>query len=188
MFASDENNEKPLLTSIRITSSTNPRTSMTTDNLIKNAGQQTPETLIQQTSERVEALLKEMYPYYASFGDGTFTIRQGSSIVSITVRPFTENDTCVECTANVVYGAEITPDMMRFLLRKNAELHFGGFGLLFDGTVIFSYSFPGMHLDKEEFQTALYSVAIISDYYDDEIVSAAGGKRAADMAIIDLDA
>jgi hypothetical protein len=161
---------------------------MTTENLLKDAGKQTPDELINQTIERVETLLKEMYPYYASFGNGAFTIRQGSSIVMITVRPFTETDTCIECMANVVYGAEVTPDLMRFLLRKNAELHFGGFGLLFDNTITFSYSFPGMHLDKEEFQTALYSVAIISDYYDDEIVNAAGGKRAADMAVIDLDA
>ncbi len=162
---------------------------MTTENLLKTeADKQTPDAMMKVTIERVETLLREMYPYYASFGDGSFTIRQGSSIVGIMVRPFTENDTCVECTANVVYGATITPDLMRFLLRKNAELHFGGFGLLFDNTITFSYAFPGMHLDKEEFQTALYSVAIISDYYDDEIVTAAGGKRAADMAVIDLDA
>jgi hypothetical protein len=161
---------------------------MTTDQLIKAEVHQTPQTLVQQTIERVEAMLQEMYPYYASFGDGAFTIRQGSSIVMITVRPFTETETCIECTANVVYGASLTPDLMRFLLRKNAELHFGGFGLLFDGTITFSYSIAGMHLDKEEFQTALYSVAVISDYYDDEIVTAAGGKRAADLAVIDLDA
>jgi hypothetical protein len=161
---------------------------MTTENLIKETGKQTPDELVQQTIERVEGMLKEIYPHYSSFGNGSFTIRQGSSIVMVTVRPFTENDTCVECMANVVYGAEITPDLMRFLLRKNAELHFGGFGLLFDNTVTFSYSFPGMHLDKEEFQTAVYSVAIIADYYDDEIVSAAGGQRAADVAVVDLDA
>jgi hypothetical protein len=148
----------------------------------------TPEQMLQQTITRVEEMLKEIYPDYASFGDGSFTVRQGSSIVSIVVRPFTEHDTCVECTANVVYGAELSPAIMKFLLRKNAELHFGGFGLLFDGTITFSYSFPGMHLDKEEFHTALMSVAIISDYYDDEIVAVAGGKRAVDMNIVDLEA
>jgi hypothetical protein len=148
----------------------------------------TPEEMIKQTTARVETMLKEIYPDHAGFGDGSFTIRQGSSAVSIIVRAFTESETCVECTANVVYGAEISPAIMKFLLRKNAELHFGGFGLLFDGTITFSYSFPGMHLDKEEFQTALTSVAIIADYYDDEIVAAVGGKRAADMNIVDLEA
>ncbi|MBD1206841.1 MAG: hypothetical protein H9535_00300 [Ignavibacteria bacterium] len=159
----------------------------TQDFLTKTHGDSTPEDLLKQTTATVEKLLKEVYPDYSSFGDGSFTISQGSSMVSITVRPFTANETCVECTANVVYGAEISPAIMKFLLRKNAELHFGGFGLLFDGTITFSYSFPGTHLDKEEFHTALTSVAIISDYYDDEIVAAAGGKRAMDMNIIDLE-
>jgi hypothetical protein len=161
---------------------------MTTDSLIKQTGKATPAELLVATTKRVEALLKELHPSYASFGDGSFTISEGSSVVMITVRSFTEDDTCIECTANVVYGAEISPDLMRFLLRKNAELHFGGFGLLFDNTITFSYSIAGMHLDKEEFQTALYSVAIIADYYDDEIIAAAGGKRASDLTVTDLDA
>lgn len=160
----------------------------TQDFLTKTHGDATPEELIKQTTASVEAMLKDIYPDYASFGDGSFTITQGSSVVSIVVRPFTPNETCVECTANVVYGAEISPAIMKFLLRKNAELHFGGFGLLFDGTITFSYSFPGTHLDKAEFHTAVTSVAIISDYYDDEIVAAAGGKRAVDMNIVDLEA
>jgi hypothetical protein len=160
----------------------------TQDFLSKTHAEPTSPEMLKQTAARVEEMLKEIYPDYISFGDGSFTITQGSSVVSIIVRPFTAHDTCVECTANVVYGAEISPAIMKFLLRKNAELHFGGFGLLFDGTITFSYSFPGMHLDKEEFHTALMSVAIISDYYDDEIVAAAGGKRAADMNIVDLEA
>jgi hypothetical protein len=160
----------------------------TQDFLSKTHGEPTSAEMLKQTAARVEEMLKEIYPDYTSFGDGSFTITQGSSVVSIIVRPFTAHDTCVECTANVVYGAEISPAIMKFLLRKNAELHFGGFGLLFDGTITFSYSFPGMHLDREEFHTALTSVAIISDYYDDEIVAAAGGKRAADMNIVDLEA
>ncbi|MCS6807454.1 MAG: hypothetical protein RML40_02080 [Bacteroidota bacterium] len=160
----------------------------TQDFLTKSHGDATPEELLKATAVKVEEMLKEIYPDYTSFGDGSFTITQGSSVVSIIVRPFTATETCVECTANVVYGAEISPAIMKFLLRKNAELHFGGFGLLFDGTITFSYSLPGMHLDKEEFHTAVQAVAIISDYYDDEIVVAAGGKRAVDMNIVDLEA
>jgi hypothetical protein len=103
----------------------------TQDFLTKTHGDSTPEELLKKTATHVETLLKEIYPDYASFGDGSYTIIQGSSMVSIVVRPFTAGETCVECTANVVYGAEISPAIMKFLLRKNAELHFGGFGLLF---------------------------------------------------------
>jgi len=36
-------------------------------------------------------------------------------------------------------------------------------------------------MDKNEFETSLKAVALISDYYDDEIVSIAGGKRGIDL-------
>lgn len=141
----------------------------------------TPGELIQQTIEKVSNYLKEIYPNHISFGDGTFTIARGSSQVMIVVRPFTDTESCVECISNVVTSANVTPDLMRFLLRKNSELHFGAFGLLFDDTITFSHSLPGANLDPNELKTAVDSVAIISDYYDDIIVELAGGKRASDI-------
>ncbi|MFM8438469.1 MAG: T3SS (YopN, CesT) and YbjN peptide-binding chaperone 1, partial [Candidatus Kapaibacterium sp.] len=83
--------------------------------------------------------------------------------------------------AHVVSEADVSPELMKFLLRKNAELHIGGFGLLFDDTVVFSYAVTGTHLDRNELVTAIAAVAIIADHYDDEIVALAGGKRASDI-------
>lgn len=141
----------------------------------------TPENLINETVAKVENILNNNFPDHLSFGNGSFTISRGSTQVMIVVRPFTDTETCIECTANVVIGANITPDLMRFLLRKNAELHFGSFGLLFDDTIIFSHSITGTNLDANELTTTLNSVAIIADYYDDIIVELAGGKRSADI-------
>ena len=98
----------------------------------------------------------------------------------IVVRHFVKNETIVECMSNVVTGANVTPEIMKFLLRKNAELHFGSFGLLFDDTITFSHAITGTNLDDNELITTLNSVAFISDYYDDVIVEMAGGKRASD--------
>jgi hypothetical protein len=39
---------------------------------------------------------------------------------------------------------------MQFLLRKNAELHFGAFGLLFDNTIVFQHSIAGSNVDGNE--------------------------------------
>jgi hypothetical protein len=86
----------------------------------------------------------------------------------------------VEVTAQVVTGATMSSDLMHFLLRKNAELHFGSFSLLFDDTIMYSYSLAGSTLDAHELEAAVTSVAVIADHYDDEIVAMAGGKRAAD--------
>lgn len=146
----------------------------------------TPQELIDMTIRRVNDILKEEFPDYLSFGNGSFTISRGSTQVMIVVRPFTSDETCVECLANVVTETEITPELMRFLLRKNAELHFGSFGLLFDDTITFSHSIAGTNLDANELITTLNSVAVIADYYDDIIVDLSGGKRAADV-IEDLD-
>lgn len=141
---------------------------------------ETPKELMDQTIVKVNDILKEYFPDYLSFGNGSFTISRGSTQVMIVVRPFTNEETCVECMANVVTGTEITMELMRFLLRKNAELHFGSFGLLFDDTITFAHSIAGTNLDANELITTLNSVAVISDYYDDIIVDLSGGKRAKD--------
>jgi len=98
----------------------------------------------------------------------------------IIVRPFTQDDACIECISNVVTGAKITDELMKFMLRANSELHFGGFGLMFDDTITYSHSFSASCLKNNELQITLDSIAAIADYYDDIIVEAAGGKRAID--------
>ncbi len=141
----------------------------------------TPQELLDKTIERVESIIKDKFPDYLSFGNGSFTISRGSTQVMLIVRPFTNDDTSIECMSNVVFGAKITEDLMKFLLRKNAELHFGAFGILFDDTISFSHSISGANLNENELINTLNSVATIADYYDDIIVSVNGGTRAQDF-------
>jgi hypothetical protein len=56
---------------------------------------------------------------------------------------------------------------MEFLLRKNATLHFGAFGLAFDRTLVFSHSIAGRNLDYNELRATVETVGAIADYYDD---------------------
>lgn len=141
----------------------------------------TADTLIIETQHAVRDVLSARFADHIDFGDGTFAIPHGSSSVSIVVRPYTETDPIVELTAQVVSDANITPELTHWLLRKNAELHFGGFGLLFDDTIVFSYAISGARLDANALEAAITSVAVIADHYDDEIVKMAGGKRAAEQ-------
>lgn len=140
----------------------------------------TPDAIIESTRANVAAILKERFPQTVDFSDGSYALSYGSSSVGVVVRRYTETDTMVEIMAQVVSGAEITPELLKWLLRKNAELHFGAFGLLFDDTIIYTYSLPGSKLDASELEAAVTSVAVIADHYDDEIVKMAGGKRMAD--------
>lgn len=140
----------------------------------------TPRLLIDETISKVTKILNKKFTDYLVFDRGSYTIARGSTQVMIIVRPFTEDDTAVEFIAQVVTDANIDEKLMKYLLRMNAELHFGAFALLFDDTITFSHTIAGKNLDENEFLTALNSVAVISDHYDDEIVAIAGGKRAKD--------
>ncbi|MFM7773394.1 MAG: T3SS (YopN, CesT) and YbjN peptide-binding chaperone 1 [Candidatus Kapaibacterium sp.] len=133
------------------------------------------------TRSQIIRILDDAYPEYMKFDDGVYAVTRGSTRVMIAVRPFTQEECMVEVTAHVVSEADVSPELMKFLLRKNSELHIGGFGLLFDDTVVFSYAVTGTHLDRNELVTAIAAVAIIADHYDDEIVALAGGKRASDI-------
>ena len=137
--------------------------------------------ILQDTRSRVIRILDDAYPEYMTFEDGVFAVTRGSTRVMIAVRSFTAEECMVEVTAHVVTGATMSLELMKFLLRKNAELHIGGFGLLFDDTIVFSNSITGTYMDRNELITAIAAVAIIADHYDDEIVAIAGGKRASDI-------
>lgn len=134
-------------------------------------------TDIQSTLREV---LTSRFPDHIDFGDGTYAIPHGSSSVSIVVRPYTETDSIVELTAQIVSEATISQELLHWLLRKNAELHFGSFGLLFDDTIIFTYTLPGSVVTATALEAAITSVAVIADHYDDEILKMAGGRRVAD--------
>jgi hypothetical protein len=137
--------------------------------------------LLDATRLRVGGMLAEHFADVIDFNDGSWAIPHGSTSVMVVVRPFTETDTVVELIAQCVTGATMNVELATWLLRKNAELHFGGFGLLFDNTVVFTYAIPGNALSAQELESAVASVAVIADHYDEEIVALGGGMRYADL-------
>ncbi len=138
---------------------------------------ETPQELLDATVQKVESFLKVQFHDYLNFENGTFTVTRGNTQVMIAIRPFTDTETCVEFVTNVAYNSSLTDELLQFLLRKNAELHFGAFGLLFDNTVIFQYSIAGSNINDNELLTSINAVAIISSHYSEEILSLGGGIR-----------
>lgn len=123
--------------------------------------------------------MKELYSSdFQDFGDGVFIVEEGSAIIQTVVRPWHSKDTVVHCFAYVVQGAEINATLMQYLLKKNTTLRFGAFGLTFDDTIIFSHSIAGANIDRNELQGTIETVARITDFYDDEIVTQFGGMTA----------
>lgn len=133
------------------------------------------QEMLDATRERVREYLNEVYPDFVEFEDGRFTVQEGSATLSVTIRPWHEGDTAVEFTSQLVTGGKITPEVMRWMLEKNVELHFGALGLLFDDTIVYSHTLPGCDLSSKEFQATVRTVAMIADHYDDELVQMTGG-------------
>jgi hypothetical protein len=137
--------------------------------------------VVAKSTNTVRTYLTKLFKKNYQEMDGRFILTEGSAVIQIVIRPWYDNDAVVDMFSYVVEGANITPEITNFLLRKNATLHFGAFGLTFDNTIMFSYSLAGMNLDLNELKAALKMVAAISDFYDDEIVKIAGGKRGIDV-------
>lgn len=140
------------------------------------------QEVLDATRTRVREYLNEVYPDFVEFEDGRFTMQEGSATISITVRPWHEGDSAVEFTSQLVTGGTMTPEVMRWMLEKNVELHFGALGLLFDDTVVYSHTLPGCDLSKKEFEATVRTVATIADHYDDELVAMTGGTSGAQSA------
>ncbi len=135
--------------------------------------------LIGFVQEKVEGYIQKLYKNrYERTDDGRFLVYEGSTVIQTVIRPWHESDVIVETFAYVVQESNLDENILKFLLRENAMLHFGAFGITFDGTILFSNSLAGANLDENEFMASIKSVARISDFYDNKIVEMAGGMTA----------
>ena len=138
-------------------------------------------SVLKQTQTKVRKYLKEIYGRnYKTIVqeiDDRFIIRRGSAAVHVYVRPLSKDDCFVHTMAYVVQGAKIGPKVMNHLLRQNATMPMGSYGLLFDDTITFGHTITGANLDQNELRTTVGTVAFIADETDDEIMKMAGGMR-----------
>ncbi|AFY73668.1 hypothetical protein Syn7502_01612 [Synechococcus sp. PCC 7502] len=109
-----------------------------------------------------------------------FIVPVGSATAMIEVLPWGETESVISAWSYVVTGADITPELMRFLLEQNFDLQFGAFSLDKDGDIRFQASLVGSSCDKNELETSVNAVLKVADDYDDRIIETWGGKRASD--------
>jgi hypothetical protein len=109
-----------------------------------------------------------------------FIVPVGSATAMIEVLPWGVDESVISAWSYVVTGAEITNELMRFLLDQNFNLQFGAFSLDKDGDIRFQASLIGSSCDKNELQTSVTTVLEAADEFDDRIIKIWGGKRATD--------
>ncbi len=108
-------------------------------------------------------------------------VMHGSAFAQIGVFPWGTDDAIITTRAYVVTGAEMSQDLLRFLLKENAGMHFGAFGIDDEGDIIFEHSIVGSTCDQRELEASVIAVARTADDYDDRIVERWGGERALDQ-------
>jgi hypothetical protein len=119
------------------------------------------------------------------WGDDGYWVVEGSTIVYITFPIIDDNlkTEMVSIFSIVVRNVRVDNVLMSKLLNLNTRMSFGAFAIE-DDMVIYKYNLlGGEHIDEDEFFNALLMVAIISDEYDNKIISTHGGITAVDFVI-----
>lgn len=126
------------------------------------------EALIETVRSKVEQYLKELFHDHEIVRlEGTYSFTFGTISVNIRVIGWHQEDVLVEVYSYLAENVAITSDTAEELLRLNASMHFGCFGITFDRAVVYTYSLAGANLDFNEFMAAVQTVATVADSYDE---------------------
>lgn len=112
-----------------------------------------------------------------------FFIVRGNAILQVAVFPLGESDSVIQCRSYTVSGAELTDDLMRYLLNQNTQLRFGSFGIDNDGDIILEHSLIGSLADRLSTQRIAEMILASANKFGDEIVARWGGQRAREPEI-----
>lgn len=111
-----------------------------------------------------------------------FLMRQGSTVVHVGVNALGDDEASITVGAPVVSGAQVTPELMAFLLAHNHGSLFGAFGVNPEnGTITLDHSIVGSTCDQKELMVSVSFVAATADKLDDMIIGKFGGKSAVAM-------
>ncbi len=101
----------------------------------------------------------------------------GSALAQVAVSPWGQDESTITTRAYLVTGAELTPDLLLYLLRENDRMRFGAFGIDVDNDIFFEHTILGATADMVELRSSVMAVVITADQYDDSIIERWGGTR-----------
>ncbi len=137
---------------------------------------------VKSTSARIEKMLSDSAAY-RKVEHGLYVIKQGSTVVMISVHAWKETHAIVRLVAQLVKGVTMEVPLALELLELNAVLRFGAFAFVPTGDVIvLSHTLLDRELaDREEFLDTISDFAIVADEYDDRIAARYGGQTMQDL-------
>lgn len=132
------------------------------------------DAILASAQQKVEKYMGQLFHEHEIVKiDDFYTFTFGTITVTIQVLPWHSEDVIVKVYSYVgEENQEVGAETRDELLRLNASIPFGSFGVNFEKQAIFSYSLPGANLDYNEFEAAVQMVAKIADEYDEAVKNA----------------
>lgn len=142
----------------------------------------TTNAAVKAANQRIEALLAKS-PAYRKVDDGLYVVKQGSTVVMVSVHAWKQTHAVVRLVAQLVKGVSMEVPLALELLELNSILRFGAFAYVPAGeTILFCHTMADRELtDEEEFITTVRDFALIADDYDDRIAARYGGRTMQDL-------
>ena len=134
--------------------------------------------------EKIKPWMKEIFGEFAYEREDSpsFGIMVGSAYTQVGVFPYRKDDATITARSYVVTGAELTNDLMLYLLSENDKMRFGAFGVDAEKDIFFEHTILGSTCDREELKASVMAVVMTADDYDDQIVAKWGGQTARDRS------
>ena len=127
------------------------------------------QALVNETYAKVDKYISELFHEDEIIKiDDMYSFSFGSVSVNILVRPWHSEDVLVDVFSYLAENVELSKDQLDELLRLNATIPFGSFGLSLENSIKFSYTLAGKNLDMNEFSAAVQNIAAIADQYDEQ--------------------
>lgn len=132
----------------------------------------------QETFDKLQEYLGELFeePYHDPENDH-FYVRYGSTVLEISVEPYSAEEAMVVIMSYCVQGVELAEELLAGLLELNHEMACGHFSVV-GNDIFFAHSMFGRSLDARDLLRAITAVATVADDYDDRIVARYGGQTA----------
>jgi hypothetical protein len=129
--------------------------------------------------EKVAPWIKELFGSFSMARENApaFAVIVGSALAQIGVSAWGETDATITTRSYLVTDAELSPDLMLFLLRENDRMRFGAFGVDAENDIFFEHTILGASADMAELRSSVMAVVITADQYDDKIIERWGGTR-----------
>jgi hypothetical protein len=132
---------------------------------------------VKRACQRIEALLSKS-PAYRKVDGGLYVIKQGTTLVMLSVHPWRQTHAVVRLVAQLVKGVSMEVPLALELLEMNAVLRFGAFAYIPAGdAILFCHTMADRELsDADEFMSTIRDFALVADEYDDRIAARFGGQ------------